>query len=68
MTPESVIAPHDVEDAKGIDAAFQVEDLQVEDIIQVELFRSALREALAEEAAQEAVAAGQLPAVQSFSG
>lgn len=72
MTPESMIAPHEVEDAEGIDGArnvqvadVRIEDFQVEDL-QAELFHSALREALADEAAQEAAVSGQLPAVQSF--
>jgi len=67
MTPESRIAPHDIEVAERTGGAkdLQEKDFQVEDI-QAELFRSALREALADEAAQEAAVSGQLPAVQSF--
>jgi hypothetical protein len=73
MTPESMIAPREVEDAEGIDGSkhiqaggLQAEDLQAEDL-QAELFRSALREALDDgTSAVDAAAPGQLPAVQSF--
>jgi hypothetical protein len=68
MTPESMIAPHEVEDAAGIDGSkhIQAGGLRAEDL-QAELFRSALREALDDgPSAVDAAAPGQLPAVQSF--
>jgi hypothetical protein len=68
MTPESMIAPREVEDAEGIDGSkhIQAGGLQAEDL-QAELFRSALREALDDgTSAVDAAAPGQLPAVQSF--